>query len=60
MRSDKDQSLARFTHAPHRPAAGPGLDSAFGRAMEPIVQRAQAKVVRANLGKLASLLEQQD
>jgi hypothetical protein len=26
--------------------------------MEPIVQRAQAKVVRANLGRLASLLEQ--
>jgi hypothetical protein len=27
-------------------------------AMEPIVQRAQTKVVRANLGRLASLLEQ--
>jgi len=39
-------------------AAESGLDGAFGRAMEPIVQRAQTKVVRANLDKLASLLEQ--
>jgi hypothetical protein len=31
---------------------------AFGLAMEPIVQRALTKVVRANLDKLASLLEQ--
>ena len=41
-----------------RLAADSGLDGAFGRAMEPIVQRAQTKVVRANLGTLASLLEQ--
>ena len=42
----------------YRLAADSGLDGAFGRAMEPIVQRAQTKVVRANLGTLASLLEQ--
>jgi uncharacterized membrane protein len=42
----------------YRLAAESGLGGAFGRAMEPIVQRAQAKVVRANLDKLASLLEQ--
>ena len=42
----------------YRLAADSGLDGAFGRAMEPIVQRAQTKVVRTNLGKLASLLEQ--
>lgn len=42
----------------YRLAAESGLDGAFGRAMEPIVQRAQTKVVRANLGTLASLLEQ--
>ena len=39
-------------------AAESGLGGAFGRAMEPIVQRAQTKVVRANLDTLASLLEQ--
>ena len=42
----------------YRLAAESGLGGAFGRAMEPIVQRAQTKVVRANLDKLASLLEQ--
>ena len=42
----------------YRLAAESGLGGAFGRAMEPIVQRAQTNVVRANLGKLASLLEQ--
>jgi uncharacterized membrane protein len=42
----------------YRLAAESGLGGAFGRAMEPIVQRAQTKVVRANLGKLAGLLEQ--
>jgi hypothetical protein len=39
-------------------AAESGLGGAFGRAIEPIVERAQTKVVRANLGRLASLLEQ--
>ena len=42
----------------YRLAAESGLGGAFGRAMEPIVQRAQTKVVRANLGTLAGLLEQ--
>ena len=42
----------------YRLEAESGLDGAFGRAMEPIVQRAQTKVVKANLGTLASLLEQ--
>ena len=42
----------------YRLAAESGLGGAFGRAMEPIVQRAQTKVVRANLDKLVRLLEQ--
>jgi carbon monoxide dehydrogenase subunit G len=42
----------------YRLAAESGLGGAFGRAMEPIVQRAQTKVFRANLDTLASLLEQ--
>jgi uncharacterized membrane protein len=42
----------------YRLAAESGLGGAFGRAMEPIVQRAQGKVVRANLGRLTGLLEQ--
>jgi uncharacterized membrane protein len=42
----------------YRLAAESGLGGAFGRAMEPIVQKAQAKIVRSNLGTLASLLEQ--
>ncbi len=42
----------------YRPAADSGLEGAFGRAMEPIVPRAQTKVVRANLDTLAGLLEQ--
>jgi uncharacterized membrane protein len=41
----------------YRLEAESGLGGAFGRAMEPIVQRAQGKVVRANLGRLAGLLE---
>jgi uncharacterized membrane protein len=41
----------------YRLAAESGLGGAFGRAIEPIVQRAQTKVVQANLGKLARLLE---
>ena len=42
----------------YRLAAESGLGGAFGRALEPIVDRAQTKVVRTNLDKLASLLEQ--
>ena len=42
----------------YRLAAESGLGGAFGHAIEPIIQRAQTKVVRANLSKLASLLEQ--
>ena len=42
----------------YRLAAESGLGGAFGRALEPIVERAQTKVVRMNLDKLASLLEQ--
>jgi uncharacterized membrane protein len=41
----------------YRLEAESGLGGAFGRAMEPIVQRAQTKVVRANLDTLAGLLE---
>lgn len=41
----------------YRLEADSGLGGTFGRAIEPIVQRAQAKVVQANLGTLARLLE---
>lgn len=41
----------------YRLAAESGLGGAFGRAIEPIVHRAQTKVVQANLGTLASRLE---
>lgn len=41
----------------YRLEAESGLGGAFGRAIEPIVQRAQTKVVQANLGTLARLLE---
>jgi len=51
-------AAAAGTTLRYRLAAESGLGGAFGRAMEPIVQRAQTKVVRANLGTLASLLEQ--
>jgi uncharacterized membrane protein len=43
----------------YRLVAESGLGGAFGRAMEPIVQRAQTKVVRANLGRLTGLLREQ-
>lgn len=43
----------------YRLAAESGLGGAFGRAIEPIVHRAQTKVVQANLGTLASLLQRQ-
>jgi Polyketide cyclase / dehydrase and lipid transport len=42
----------------YRLAAESGLGGALGGAMEPIVQRGQTKIVQANLGELASLLEQ--
>lgn len=41
----------------YRLAAESGLGGAFGRAIEPIVHRAQTKVVQANLGTLAGLLQ---
>ena len=45
------------TNLRYRIEADAGLGGAFGRAMEPIVQKAQGKVVAANLAKLAGLLE---
>jgi len=42
----------------YRLAAESGLGGAFGKAIEPIVQRAQTRVVLANLDRLVSLLEQ--
>jgi uncharacterized membrane protein len=45
------------THLRYRLAAESGLGGAFGRAMEPIVQKAQTKVVKSNLLNLAGLLE---
>lgn len=43
----------------YRIVADSGLGGAFGRAMEPIVEKAQTKVVKANLNTLVGLLEQQ-
>jgi uncharacterized membrane protein len=47
------------TRLTYRLEAESGLGGAFGRVMEPIVQKAQAKVVRANLDTLATLITQQ-
>lgn len=47
------------TELRYRIAADSGLGGAFGRAMEPIVQKAQTKVVKSNLDTLVGLLEQQ-
>jgi len=41
----------------YRLAADSGLGGAFGRVMEPLVEKAQTKVARANLAAVASLLE---
>jgi len=46
------------TRLRYRLAADSGLGGAFGRAMEPIVEKAQTKVVKANLDTLTQLLEQ--
>lgn len=46
------------TRLRYRLAADSGLGGAFGRAMEPIVEKAQTKVVKANLVTLTRLLEQ--
>lgn len=40
--------------------ADSGLGGAFGRVMEPLVEKAQTKVVRANLATLAGRLEMLD
>jgi uncharacterized membrane protein len=56
---------SRLTPAPggtrlvYRIEAESGLGGAFGRVMDPIVQKAQAKVVRSNLDSLATLIKQQ-
>jgi uncharacterized membrane protein len=47
------------TRLTYRLEAESGLGGAFGRVMEPVVQKAQAKVVRANLDALTSLFRQQ-
>ena len=46
------------TRLRYRLTADSGLGGAFGRAMEPIVEKAQTKVVKANLATLVELLEQ--
>jgi uncharacterized membrane protein len=51
-------SVPEGTALRYRLAADSGLAGAFGRAMEPIVEKAQTKVVKANLETLARLLEQ--
>lgn len=43
----------------YRLVADSGLGGAFGRAMEPLIEKAQTKVVTANLATLVRLLEQQ-
>jgi uncharacterized membrane protein len=47
------------TNLRYRIVADSGLGGAFGRALEPIVEKAQTKVVKANLDTLVGLLEQQ-
>jgi uncharacterized membrane protein len=47
------------TNVCYRLVADSGLDGAFGRAMESIVEKAQTKVVKGNLDTLVVLLEQQ-
>ena len=42
----------------YRLEAESGLGGAFGRSMEPVIQRARAKAVPVNLGRLAGLLEE--
>jgi uncharacterized membrane protein len=42
----------------YRLAADSGLGGAFARAMDPIIEKAQTKVVKANLAALVQLLEQ--
>lgn len=49
--------VAEGTQLHYQLAAESGLGGAFGRAMEPLVEKAQTKVVRANLVTLAALLE---
>jgi carbon monoxide dehydrogenase subunit G len=44
------------TRLTYRIEAESGLGGSFGKVMEPIVQKAQAKVVRSNLDSLANLL----
>jgi len=51
--------VAGGTNLQYRIVADSGLGGAFGRAMEPIVQKAQAKVVRGNLDNLVGLLQKQ-
>jgi hypothetical protein len=43
----------------YRLAADSGPGGAFGRAMEPLIEKAQAKGVKANLATLVRLLEPQ-
>jgi hypothetical protein len=47
------------TNVCYRLVADSGSDGAFGRAMEPIVEKARTKVVKGNLDTLVGLLEQQ-
>jgi uncharacterized membrane protein len=47
------------THVTYRIEADSGLGGSFGKVMEPIVQKAQSKVVRSNLQALASVLTAQ-
>jgi uncharacterized membrane protein len=46
------------TQLRYRLSADSGLGGGFGRAMEPIVEKAQTKVVKANLDTLTQLLQQ--
>ena len=50
--------VAGGTNLQYRIVADSGLGGAFGRAMEPIVEKAQTKVVKGNLDTLVGLLEQ--
>jgi uncharacterized membrane protein len=48
------EAVAGVTRVRYRLVADSGLGGAFGKVMEPLVEKAQAKVVRANLQRLAA------
>ena len=52
-------TVGEGTRLRYRLAAESGRGGAFGRAMDPLIEKAQANVVEANLATLMRLLEPQ-